>query len=93
MAGRQRAVADELSRCLMGASRLGINPAEYIEQVDAGNRWCTWHKAWEWGERFPFLPATATRRARRSPLCREGHTEQTAARRTNALKQGDETHV
>ena len=49
---RGRAIDAEEARYRMGASRLGIDPSEYRAKIEAGLRWCSFHKSWEPAETF-----------------------------------------
>lgn len=53
---RRRLPAEFGYRC--GASKLGIDPYEYRAQIEAGQKWCSFHKTWEPRESFGPHPYT-----------------------------------
>lgn len=53
-----------------GAARLGISLDEYCAHRDAGEKWCSWHRAWHAVSAFdPMRSASSSHGLQ--PSCRE----------------------
>lgn len=64
------------------ATRLGISFEEYMRHFDAGERWCSWHQAWEDKSIFISRPEKSTGV---DSYCRAGARERYAAAKRNTI--------